>query len=65
MVLMPQYFLIWLITRVSQTHSSEASYSAIISEWLVEATIKVYLDDCQEMAAPAQSNINLLCDFAL
>lgn len=65
MVLISQYFWIWLITHLSQTHSSETSYSAIISEWLVEVVTKVCLDDRQEIVAPPQSNINILWDFAL
>ena len=45
MLLMPHDFWIWLITCLSQTHSSEGSCNVIISEWLVEVATKVYLDD--------------------
>jgi len=43
----------WLIIRLSQTHSRAASYSAIISEWFVDV-IKVCLQDLYEMAVPPQ-----------
>ena len=55
----------WLIIRLSQTHSRAASYSAIISEWFVDVVTKVCLQDLYEMAVPPQRNTKPVCDFAL
>jgi hypothetical protein len=55
----------WLIIRLSQTHSRATSYSAIISEWFVDVVTKVCLQDLHEMDVPPQKNRKPVCDFAL
>lgn len=64
-MLMSREFWKWLITRLSQTYSREASCSAKISKWLVKVITKVYLDDRQDMATQLQRNTNPVYDFAL
>ena len=58
-------FWMWPIIRRSQTHSRAASYSAIISEWLVDVATRVCFTDHQEMAVPPQRNTKPVYDQAL
>jgi hypothetical protein len=55
----------WLITLRSHTHSRDASYSAMISEWLVEVAVRVYLEDFHEIAVPPCRNTNPVWDLPL
>jgi hypothetical protein len=55
----------WLIIRLSQTHSYVVSYSAIISKWLADVAARVYFTNRQQIVALPQRNTKLVCDLAL
>jgi hypothetical protein len=62
---LPHDIWMWLIIRRSQKHSCVASYSAIISEWLVDMATKVCFTDRHDMVAPPQRNTKQVCDLGL
>jgi hypothetical protein len=55
-VLEPHDFWMWLVIRRSQAHSRAASYSDIISEWLVDVVTNVCLHDLQDTSVPPHRN---------
>jgi hypothetical protein len=59
----PHDFYMWSIILRNQAHSREASYNTIISEWLVDVAIKVYLHDFQEIAIPLHKNTYPICNL--
>jgi hypothetical protein len=46
----------WLVIHRSQAHSRVASYSEIISEWLVDVVTNVCLQDLQDTSVPTHRN---------
>jgi hypothetical protein len=55
----------WFTILRSHTHSCDASYKAIISEWLVDVDTRVCFEDFQDIAIPPCKKTKPVCDQPL